>query len=57
MILMEMGIVSTINFSLLFWHVELGITMTLVTVFHFHIYWKSTKKTLFGHKKKRRMDS
>ncbi|MDZ4171210.1 MAG: hypothetical protein U1C19_03525 [Methanobacteriaceae archaeon] len=57
MILMEMGIVSTINFGLLYWHVELGITMTLVTVFHFHIYWKSTKKTLFGHKKKRRMDS
>jgi hypothetical protein len=58
MILMEMGIVSTINFGLLFWHVELGITMTLVAVFHFHIYWKSTKKTLFGYKKKkRRVDS
>jgi hypothetical protein len=54
MILMEMGIVSTINFGLLFWHVELGITMTLVAVFHFHIYWKSTKKTLLGYKKKKR---
>ncbi len=53
MILMEMGIVSTINFGLLFWHVELGITMVLITLFHFHTYWKSTKKTLLGYKKKK----
>jgi hypothetical protein len=51
MILMEMGFVSPINFGLMYWHVELGVTLVLVTVFHFHIYWKSSKKMFMGNKK------
>jgi hypothetical protein len=51
MILMEMGFVSPINFDLMYWHVELGITLVLVTLFHFHIYWKSSKKMFMGNKK------
>lgn len=47
-VLMEMGIISSINLGLLYWHVEFGITLTLVTLFHLHTYWKTTKKTLFG---------
>ena len=30
----------------LFWHVEFGITMLFVGLFHLHTYWKSTKKML-----------
>ncbi len=51
MVLMELGIISTANLGLLYWHVEFGITLTLVTIFHLHTYWKSTKKILFGSKK------
>ncbi len=53
MILLELGIVTSLNLGFLYWHVELGITMALVTVFHIHIYWKSTKKTVLGRKKVR----
>jgi hypothetical protein len=48
MILLELGVIMPFNLGLLYWHVELGVTMTLVTVFHIHTYWKSTKKTLMG---------
>ena len=51
MVLMELGIISTFNLGLLYWHVEFGITLTLVTIFHLHNYWKSTRKILFGSKK------
>lgn len=51
MVLMELGIISTANLGLLYWHVEFGITLTLVTIFHLHTYWKSTRKILFGSKK------
>lgn len=46
MVLLELGVISSLNLGLLYWHVEFGITMALVTVFHIHTYWKSTKKTL-----------
>ncbi len=51
MILMEAGYVSPINFELMYWHVELGITLALVSLFHFHIYWKSTRKMFMGNKR------
>ena len=51
MVLMEMGIALPISPELLYWHVEFGITLALVTVFHFHIYWKSSKKMFMGNKK------
>ncbi len=53
MILLELGILSSLNLGLLYWHVELGITMALITVFHIHTYWKSTKKTVLGKKRVR----
>lgn len=48
MILLELGVITSFNLGLLYWHVELGITMAMVTVFHVHTYWKSTKRTLIG---------
>lgn len=53
MILLELDIVTSLNLGFLYWHVELGITMALVTVFHIHTYWKSTKKTVIGRKQVR----
>lgn len=43
MILMEAGIRLPISPQLNFWHVELGITLVLLTVLHFHVYWKSAR--------------
>lgn len=43
LLLMEFGFTSPISPQLLYEHVELGISLVLVTVFHFHIYWKSAK--------------
>lgn len=52
LILLEMGIVSSLNSPLLYWHVELGVSLVLVTIFHFHIYWKSAR-TMFVSAKRR----
>jgi len=41
LLLMELGIKLSISPQLLYWHVELGVTLALVTVFHIHTYWKS----------------
>ncbi len=43
MILLETGIELPISPQLNFWHVELGITLVLLTVLHFHVYWKSAR--------------
>lgn len=43
LILMEIGIKLPINAGLNFWHVEVGITLVLLTVLHFHVYWKSAR--------------
>lgn len=51
MVLLQLGIVTSFNLGFLYWHVELGITMAMVTVFHIHTYWKGTKKTLMGSKR------
>ena len=45
-ILMELGLTSPISSQLLYWHVEFGITMIFVGLFHLHTYWNSTKKLL-----------
>lgn len=52
LLLMEFGIKMPMNPQLLYWHVEIGVTLALVTVFHFHIYWKSAK-TMFMQPKRR----
>lgn len=46
LILLEIGIVSSVSQPLLYWHVELGVSLVLVTIFHFHSYWKSAR-TMF----------
>jgi hypothetical protein len=52
LLLMEFGVALPISPQLLYWHVELGISLALVTVFHFHTYWKSSK-TMFVPAKRR----
>ena len=42
--LLDLGISLPLSPQLLNWHVEYGITLALVTVFHFHTYWKSSVK-------------
>ena len=50
LILMELGVTLPINFGLMYSHVELGITLALVAVFHHHVYLKGTKRMLFGNR-------
>jgi hypothetical protein len=52
LILLELGITLPISFGLMYWHVELGITLTLVAIFHHHVYLKGTKRIFFGNKRK-----
>jgi len=52
LILLQLGITLPINFGLMYWHVELGITLALVAVFHHHVYIKGTKRMFFGQKKR-----
>lgn len=42
-ILQELGMKIPISIQLLYWNVEFGITLSVVTVFHLHIHWKSFK--------------
>lgn len=51
-ILIELGTITPINHMLMYWHVEVGISLTLITIFHFHSYWKSAK-TMFIPVKRR----
>ncbi len=37
---------SFLNLSLLFWHVEIGIILSVVLFFHIHIHWKKFKRIL-----------
>ncbi|MGB9980164.1 hypothetical protein [Methanobacterium sp.] len=48
MILLDLGLITSINLGLLYWHVEFGITMALVTLFHIGIYWKSARRLFTG---------
>jgi hypothetical protein len=52
LILMDLGISLPVSPQLLYWHVEFGITVAIVTIFHFHTYWKSSK-TMFVKAKRR----
>lgn len=52
LLFLEFGVKLPISPELLYWHVELGVTLALVTIFHIHTYWKSTK-TMFIPAKRR----
>ncbi len=52
-LLINLGIKTALNPSLIFWHVELSILMVITTLIHFHIHWKSFKnmfRVIFGFK-------
>ncbi len=52
-LLINMGIRTALNPSLIFWHVELSILMVVGTLIHFHIYRKPFRnmfRVLFGFK-------
>jgi len=40
--LVEYGIALPISQSLLYWHVQFGIALFWITIFHMHSYWKSS---------------
>lgn len=42
--LLELGIKTPIGRKFLFWHVELGIALLMVTVIHHHVYLKGLKE-------------
>ncbi|WP_416182767.1 hypothetical protein [Methanobacterium sp.] len=52
LILLELGVSLPISPQLLYWHVELGLTLALVTIFHLHTYWKSSKKMFISEKRR-----
>lgn len=52
LILMALGMITTINHTLMYWHVEVGISLTLITIFHFHTYWKSAKNMFIPAKRR-----
>lgn len=54
LLLMEFGVTLPISPQLLYWHVELGITLALITIFHFHTYWKTSKIMFTGAKRRSR---
>jgi hypothetical protein len=54
LILLELGITLPISFGLMYWHVELGITLAAVAVFHHHVYLRGTKRMLLGNKRRAR---
>jgi len=51
-ILIEYNINSTIAFTILFWHVEVGIALVPVAFIHIHFNWKAFKKITLGLKVK-----
>lgn len=53
LLFMEMGVKLPVSPQLLYWHVELGVTLALVTIFHIHTYWKSSKRMFMAAKKGR----
>lgn len=42
----DYGLRFNLNFNLLFWHVETGIILAVVLLFHIHIHWEKFKKIL-----------
>lgn len=52
LLFLEFGVKLPINPQLLYWHVEVGITLALVTIFHIHTYWKSAKTTFIPAKRR-----
>jgi hypothetical protein len=54
LILMEAGVIADFSPQLLYWHVEFGVTIALVTIFHFHTYWKTSRKMFLATRRRSR---
>ncbi len=52
LVLMELGVKLPLNPQLMYWHVEVGLTLTLITIFHFRDYRKSTKNMFIPTKRR-----
>ena len=51
-ILLELGVAMPISQPLLYWHVELGVTLVLVTIFHLLTYRKSVRAMFISAKRR-----
>ncbi|HMK53840.1 MAG TPA: hypothetical protein VK444_03580 [Methanobacteriaceae archaeon] len=47
LIAIDQGIILPFSLEMLYWHVEVGISMLIVTLFHFHSHWKSVLEMVF----------
>jgi hypothetical protein len=52
--LLDFGFKLPISPQLLYWHVEFGITLALVTLFHLHAYWRSSRAIFIPVKRRKR---
>jgi len=52
LILLELGVKLPVNHELMYWHVEIGITLTLIGLFHFRDYWKSAQHMIIPVKRR-----
>jgi len=46
LLMLENGIKTPFNQKLLYWHVEAGVGLMIVTIFHFHYYRGSVRRIL-----------
>lgn len=53
LILVDFGSKLPISPELLYWHVEIGLTLVLVALFHFHTYWKSSRNIFIPAKRRK----
>jgi uncharacterized membrane protein len=51
--LLEYGMALPISKDLLYWHVQVAISMFMVSIFHIHVYWKSFRSYTFGRRSSR----
>lgn len=47
-IIVNYGMMSSWNLTIDFWHAESAIIMAVITIIHFHLYWKQLKKVFTG---------
>ncbi|MDI6881831.1 MAG: hypothetical protein AB7S37_01925 [Methanobacteriales archaeon] len=45
--MLEYGVKAPFNHQLLYWHVEAGVGLMIITIFHFH-YYKGSIYRVFG---------
>lgn len=48
--LVEYGLALPISKDFLYWHVQVAISMFVISIFHIHVYWKSFRSYTFGRR-------